>query len=377
MSERWDLFCRVVDNFGDAGVAWRLARQLAHERAIDVRLAIDDLDTLAAMVPGVDPALAVQRVEGVHVRRWAASSPTYDGAQVIVELFQTGLDESYLHALAEATTRAQNARRVAPVWINLEYLSAEPWVATHHGLPSTHPRLPLTQWFFFPGFDAASGGLMRERGLVEARDAYQTKLAPHDGLDVSLFCYETAPIEPLLAAWAGADERVRCRVPAGRAAEVVGRFFGASRAPAGARFERDALTVEVIAFIDQAGYDRLLWSSDLNFVRGEDSFVRAQWAARPLVWHIYPQAERTHEIKLAAFLDRYQAGLPQGVAAANRDLTHAWNDVPGAPSIAAAWSAWRRERAPLDARARGWAKNLAGSTDLVTRLRKFVESKRK
>ena len=377
MSERWDLFCRVVDNFGDAGVAWRLARTLVHEHGIEVRLAIDDLTTLATIVRGVDPALAVQRVEGVHVTRWTPSSPRYDGAQVVIELFQTRLDESYLHALAEATTRAQAERRVALVWINLEYLSAEPWVATHHGLPSAHPRLSLTQWVFFPGFDAASGGLIRERGLVEARDAYQTKLAPHDGLDVSLFCYETAPIEPLLAAWAGADERVRCRVPIGPVAKIVGRFFGASGAPAGTRFERDALTVEVIAFTDQAGYDRLLWSSDLNFVRGEDSFVRAQWAARPLVWHIYPQAERTHEMKLAAFLNRYQAGLPPAIAAADRDLTHAWNYLPGAPSIGAAWSAWRRERAPLDARARGWAKNLAGSADLVTRLRKFVESKRK
>jgi uncharacterized repeat protein (TIGR03837 family) len=63
--------------------------------------------------------------------------------------------------------------------------------------------------------------------------------------------------------------------------------------------------LHVIPFIAQDDHDKLLWSCDINFVRGEDSSVRAQWAARPFVWHLYPQSEQAHLAKLRAFTDRY------------------------------------------------------------------------
>ena len=45
---KWDLFCRVVDNFGDVGVCWRLAADLA-QRGEQVRLWIDDASALTWM----------------------------------------------------------------------------------------------------------------------------------------------------------------------------------------------------------------------------------------------------------------------------------------------------------------------------------------
>ncbi|HET9045379.1 MAG TPA: elongation factor P maturation arginine rhamnosyltransferase EarP, partial [Casimicrobiaceae bacterium] len=42
-AQRWDVFCKVVDNFGDAGVCWRLARQLVAEHDLAVTLWIDVL----------------------------------------------------------------------------------------------------------------------------------------------------------------------------------------------------------------------------------------------------------------------------------------------------------------------------------------------
>ncbi|MBY0444112.1 MAG: elongation factor P maturation arginine rhamnosyltransferase EarP, partial [Burkholderiales bacterium] len=38
---RWDIFCRVIDNYGDIGVCWRLARQLSFEHGFAVRLMVD------------------------------------------------------------------------------------------------------------------------------------------------------------------------------------------------------------------------------------------------------------------------------------------------------------------------------------------------
>ena len=70
-----------------------------------------------------------------------------------------------------------------------------------------------------------------------------------------------------------------------------------------------ALTVRVLPFVSQPDYDKLLWACDLNFVRGEDSFVRAQWAGKPFIWHIYPQDKNLHHVKLRAFLQRYAADI--------------------------------------------------------------------
>jgi uncharacterized repeat protein (TIGR03837 family) len=155
---RWDVVCRVVDNYGDAGVCWRLARQLAAEHRLDVTLWLDRLATLAHLEPALDCTLAVQAIAGVTVRRLddAASPPALPN--VVVEGFGCGLPPPWLEAMARADK--------PPLWINLEYLSAEPWVDSVHGLASAHPTLPLTRYFWFPGFTARTGGLMREAHLL-------------------------------------------------------------------------------------------------------------------------------------------------------------------------------------------------------------------
>ena len=51
----------------------------------------------------------------------------------------------------------------------------------------------------------------------------------------------------------------------------------------------------------QQQFDELLWQADILMIRGEDSFVRAQYAGKPFMWHIYPQQEQAHLEKLAAF----------------------------------------------------------------------------
>ncbi|MEO7887531.1 MAG: elongation factor P maturation arginine rhamnosyltransferase EarP, partial [Polaromonas sp.] len=45
-SLQWDIFCKVIDNFGDIGVCWRLAADLA-SRGHKVRLWVDDASALA------------------------------------------------------------------------------------------------------------------------------------------------------------------------------------------------------------------------------------------------------------------------------------------------------------------------------------------
>ena len=150
----------------------------------------------------------------------------------------------------------------------------------------------------------------------------------------------------------------------------VARFFGRDSLGAGEQPASGALSVIVVPFMSQRDYDRLLWCCELNFVRGEDSFVRAQWAARPFVWQIYAQDEAAHRLKLEAFLTRYLAGVCGSLAQPLRDFWLAWN---GYGEIAATWPALQATMPVLSLHGRGWADGLADSEDLATALVKLEE----
>lgn len=378
----WDIFCRVVDNFGDTGVCWRLARQLAGEQRAAVRLWIDDLASLHPLCPQVDPACALQHVENIEVRRWDKFFPAVTPAKVAIEAFGCGLPEEYVVAMIERSPR--------PLWITLEYLSAEPWVREHHGLPSPHPRWPLARFFFFPGFAAGTGGVLREAGLLARRNAFTDAERrrfwasigfepPASGSTViSLFTYADAPVVGLLAGWEQSEGLTVVAIPEGKSAAPAFDFLGVTGPAIGRTIRRGSLEVRVVPFVTQPRYDELLWACDCNFVRGEDSFVRAQWAARPLVWQIYPQQERAHWSKLNAFLDLYCDGFPAEPAAALCRLWQAWNSVGHSPvAVGEAWRVFWVQRAALEAHALAWSERLASVGGLAEKLAQFCEDKLK
>lgn len=372
-----DIFCNVVDNYGDIGVAWRLARQLAAEHGVRIRLWLDDLATLRRIWPSAELGLSSQEIANVEVRHWTEPFPDIAPAAVVIEAFGCALPETYLAAMARREPR--------PVWLNLEYLSAESWVKGCHGLPSPHPRLPLTAYFYYPGFEPGTGGLIREAGLMAQGEAYRSEpreqalfwrslqLAPpaDDILTVSLFAYDHPGIPELLAAWSTGAAKLRCLLPEGVAPHGTARFADHDMRP-GQGLRRGNLEIRVLPFLDQLAYDRLLRSCDLNFVRGEDSFVRAQWAALPFVWNIYPQQDDAHWPKLAAFLDLYCQGLVPEAAAAYRAFTEAWNRGGG---LAAAWPALLPHLPELARHAGGWAEHLADMPDLARNLMLFCKEK--
>ncbi len=377
MSDRdhWDVFCRVVDNFGDAGVAFRLARGLAREHGKRVRLWLDDLTVLAKLHPEAHAGADSQAVQGVEVRRWRPDGmrwPDEGIADVVVETFGCDTPDPYVEAMAAAKPR--------PRWINLEYLSAEAWVEESHALPSPHPRFaPLTRHFFFPGFTARTGGLLRERGLLARRDPFQsdpgTRQAfwrsigveppPPEALAVSLFGYAGAPFEGLLDALSRHPGPVWVVAPEGVASAALSAWQGRASGAKGGVHAR------AIPFLDQDRYDELLWASDLNFVRGEDSFVRAQWAAKPFVWQPYPQEGDAHRVKLGAFLARYTAGMDRAHASAVTGLWEAWNRGEG---LATAWPAYDARREIIAYATRQWCHGLCTRADLATALVDFADN---
>ena len=374
----WDIFCTVVDNFGDIGVSFRLARQLASEYKVAVRLWVDDLASLHKLCPELDPGLEVQFQHGVEVRHWPINFPEVLPADVVVEAFACELPGNYLAAMA--------TRTVKPIWINLEYLSAETWVQGCHGLPSPHPRLPLLKYFFFPGFASGTGGVLIERGLMDRRQAFQQDpkaqtafwralgLPPQvqEEFRVSLFCYENKAAMGLLAAWADEKFPVVCLIPEGRVLCDVSVFFGETVLRPGRIYRSGNLTAHILPFMAHDRYDKLLWACNLNFVRGEDSFVRAQLAALPLVWHIYPQRGQAHCKKLDAFMDIYCANLPQDTAACLRAFWESWN---GEEDVRETWPGLLQHWPALQEHARRWADGLPEHGDLASNLMHFCKNK--
>jgi uncharacterized repeat protein (TIGR03837 family) len=366
---RWDVFCRVIDNYGDAGVCWRLARQLVAEHGIAVTLWIDRLATLARFAPSLDPARAQQRDCGVIVRHLDADSAPSEAADVVIEGFGCGLPLRYVDAMA--------ARDPTPLWINLEYLSPEPWVDTVHAIASPHPRLALPRYFWFPGFTPGTGGLLREAGLLEARDAYQaatSQRAAGEPLRIVLFSYPNRALPALFDAWAESDDAIACSVPEGVATAALDQWLRGDVPHAGQSVTHGNLTLDVMPFTTQDAFDRLLWRADTNFVRGEDSFVRAQWAARPFVWQPYPQEAGAHRLKLDAFLARYVASLPAPTAAVVETLWRAFNDEDGV-AVVDAWPAFRDALAPVAAHGRDWAAHLATLPELGADLVEFARDR--
>lgn len=294
----FDIFCRVVDNFGDIGVCWRLTRQLAQlPQTNKVRLWVDDLHSFARIEQQVDTQAAQQTLGNIDIVHWAPAAPCLQPHSVVIEAFACDPPAAFVDAMAK-----QNS-----LWINLEYLSAESWVESCHALPSMQAN-GLRKYFFFPGFTPATGGLLREPDLLSKRDHWLSEPGHRNGLlrslglpseqiqrldqgarQVFLFCYPNAPVQGLLDSLKQQTTPSVALVPSG----VY---------PSLQTAQSSHVHIHEIPFVDQPILDQLLWSSDLNFVRGEDSLVRALWAGKPLIWQIYAQEEDAHMIKLQAWL---------------------------------------------------------------------------
>lgn len=377
----WDIFCQVIDNWGDAGVCWRLASDLA-TRGIAVRLWIDDPAPLAWMrstessLPDAHPLVQIVPWKtplpeaGILSAMLASKLPC---PQVFIEAFGCHAPEVYLAYIAAMAT--------PPVWLNLEYLSAQTYAQDCHGLPSpqqTGPAKGLIRWFYYPGFTPQTGGLLREPALLDACSQFDpcAWLARMDipimprALRASLFCYANAALAPLVRQWQHPPhdnrEPIHLLATPGITTRELAPLLGLATAPTPGTTTRHAnLCVTWLPHLSQCDFDRLLASTHINFVRGEDSWIRAIWAGVPFIWQPYIQDDGAHFEKLEAFLSLAQA-TPQ------------WNTFE---------RQWTRQKSPdwqtltstlpqtaqrlMQLRAR-----LTAQTDLVTRLIAFAHEKR-
>ena len=386
---QWDIFCKVIDNFGDIGVCWRLCKDLA-SRGHRVRLWVDDASALTWM--------AADGCTGVEVLAWTQplnlatleTGPT----DVLIEAFGCNPAPEFIATCNRFHWAEASNDNINPVWINLEYLTAEAQAERNHALPSpvySGAGAGWTKWFFYPGFSLGTGGLLREPDLANRQAAFDRKSwLDGQGLDwhgeglVSLFCYEPPALNALIEQL-GRDglhgQPVRLLVAAGRAERAVKAVLDRQifrninkNDPEPYEYGDSLLSISYLPLLSQTDFDHLLWACDLNFVRGEDSLVRALWAGKPFVWQIYPQEDAAHQAKLDAFLDML------GAAPSLRDVHHRWNAFPLTDAsvrttndlvqnLANELPGW--QLTALTARA-----HLAAQNDLTSRLLQFVEKNR-
>ncbi len=325
-----------------------------------MRIFCDDLPTLNLLASGVDP-----EIKGlIDIQPWEVSHNNsrhpVQPPDVVIEAFGCDLPERYLAGLLIAPQK--------PIIINLEYLSAEPWIVDFHqkASPQAHG---IPKYFFFPGFQENAGGILidpipKESSLTEASipeslRASWSLLRPN-AKRISVFCYPGIPLLKWLEDLATLGENFDIVLTHGQREQL--QF--SSGHPTQPLALPDSIQLISVPFVTQDEYDWMLSQCDFNIVRGEDSFVRAQLAGRPFIWHIYPQEDRAHETKLAAFLDLY-------LEDASQELKHA---VIAAMTWAMP-SEWYQSIDSWDAHSKAWRADLLekqADGGLAARLMGFV-----
>ena len=328
--QHWDIFCKIVDNYGDIGICWRLSQQLVNDHHVRVRLFVDDFTTAKKIIPHLDSTLAEQAIQGVTVCAWPTA--TTAPAEVVIETFSCALPDAYLVQMTQQQS----------IWINLEYLSAESWVGDFHAKPSPHPTLAITKHFYFPGFKNDTGGLIREHNLIARRDTFlnskidQTKFwqalgikndSEKDSIKISLFCYPQANVNQLLLALSASNQTSSIFLPFNGSIDTLSNIFTDFKLVNANTLRLGNVTVYLLPFLSQSDYDHLLWACDLNFVRGEDSWIRAIWASKPFIWQPYIQTEHTHIKKMRAFLEVYSCEATDEIKSALLDAHLTWSNA--------------------------------------------------
>ncbi len=377
-TEAW-VFVRVIDNFGDVGVGWRLSCLLADYLCLRVRLWIDDVDALDRLVPeraGYQAQIMVEvwQDEAVVQRQLAdAADPV-----LVIETFGCDLPPAVLARMTECR----------PLWLNWEYLTAEDWAVDLHAMPSLQAN-GLEKYFWFMGIDAASGGLLREADYVAERAAFlqqpllQQAFRQQYGLPLQhsgqlwlVFAYASVCWSQWMAMWQQADTPITLWLAGG---QVIDSLRAQQAIPPDA-LQQDGdvwvvgkMTLVRIPFVPQVAFDRLLWLADAAIVRGEDSFVRALWAGLPFFWHIYRQDDDAHLHKLHAFWNKATAGWPAGLQAAFMLLA---DDLNGAGSLdglrrVAAWQELCADWQSWVKAAAAWSEMLHAQDGALEKLARF------
>ncbi|NIZ19732.1 elongation factor P maturation arginine rhamnosyltransferase EarP [Entomospira culicis] len=266
-----DLFCQVIDYFGDVAVTYRLARALKQRKpSLTLRFYCTHPDLVLALHPTHDQ-------QSIALLPYTSASGQAMPADVAIEAFACTLPQDY---------------PLPPIIINLEYLTAESWINDYHGLESFGMNPAGKKFFFFPSFTAQGslthGDFIEEKEIVQRHPSLTKK-----ELSVELDLPKSYLSRPWLLLYLYEINETFLH-------QLLDHFaiiqIGASPTTI-----EDAWLVK--RRCSQAIFDRLLLVADALFIRGEDSLSRAVLAGKPFLWQAYRQEEEYHHVKVHALND--------------------------------------------------------------------------
>lgn len=307
-----DIFCEIIDNYGDIGVVYRVAKELKKrfENDVKVRVFLNRKDEFLkinseAENTGFQELDQISYITFDYLKENISDIETSD---VIIEAFGCTIPQEYM----------EKAYNNSTLLINLEYLSAEDWIEDFHLQSSPLGKGKLKKIFFMPGFTEKSGGVIADSGYLdtvknvnENRDFYKKKyLGEIENLENSItgtvFSYEKN-FEPLFRDLKNLNREVVLLALGEKTQESMKKFFEKNSVELfGNQAKYGKIKVIFYRFLNQEEYEELINVTDFNFVRGEDSFIRAVLSDKPYLWHIYCQDEFAHMDKLNEFLDKYK-----------------------------------------------------------------------
>ena len=302
------ILCKVVDNFGDIGVVYRLAKQLKKINPKNtINLIVDNLESFNKICSAVQCGLEMQNIEGLNVYDWNAADFCHkafsrkDGElmPVILECFQCGRPDWMERILFE-----EKLQRTVHI-IMIDYLTAEKYAEDFHCLKSLTRSAKVQKVNFMPGFTEKTGGLVIDADWLEVPEWKENG-------PVLVFTYErdwTSFIQGCLSAasrWGDLPEpsyKSKLFLAQGRGKES---FLAAVRNVVESS-QRECIEnsfIEELPYLNQSEWDRVMKSCSALVIRGEESMSRACLSGIPFIWHAYPQSDEYQLVKVKALLER-------------------------------------------------------------------------
>lgn len=307
------VLCKVVDNFGDIGVVFRLCRALSElKKNLEIRLVVSNLDSFAKISKGIDSTKTFQEFRGWKVFDWNDSALckkefSKNPPEFILECFQCGRPE-WLEELLFSPQFNLNVQIV-----NVEYLTAESWADDFHLLKSGTRSAKIKKINFMPGFTKKTGGLILDKNFMRCLSEKKFALnLVKQNLDKKILSEDFSDsFKILIFSYPKNFDFLASAIKEFSFFKKIIVFVASGAGADSAKISLKKFKVDFVClpFMQQEVWDAFLSLMDFSFVRGEDSFSRCCLFGNPFIWNIYPQEEEFHIVKLNAFLQKIK--IPQ------------------------------------------------------------------